>query len=281
LQDEKRIETVKMKFKGKRKWESLCLSSQVGCSLGCVFCATGKIGLRRNLTPDEIIDQLLYFHLQADNIHSLSFMGMGEPLVNPATFTAIKAFTDKKLFRFSQRRISVSTVGIVPGIKRLTEEFPRVNIAFSLHTPFQRQREELIPVARQYSIEEIMTVLDEHIRRNKRKVFLSYMMLEGINDTPKHLKALKNLVKGRGKISYLYHVNLISYNPAFRVREGFQGSERKTREWFKKELEKARINVTVRQSFGTEIHAACGQLYAKYKAPQPTSELTHKSYHRT
>lgn len=267
LRDGERIEAVKMEFKGKKEeWESLCISSQVGCNLGCAFCATGKIGLKRNLTPDEIIDQPLYFHSQGDNIYSISLMGMGEPLMNPATFTAIKTLTDKRLFGFSQRRISVSTVGIVPGIKRLTEEFPQINIAFSLHTPFEEQRGELIPISTQYSIEEVMVVLDDHIKKNKRKVFLPYMMLKGINDSPEHLEALKDLIKGRGKIFYLYHVNLIRYNPAPGVGKEFQGSERETIEWFRKELEKARINVTVRQSFGTEIHAACGQLYAKYKA---------------
>lgn len=265
LKDGERIEAVRMEFKGKREWESLCISSQAGCNLGCAFCATGKIGLKRNLTPDEIIDQPLYFHLEGDNIHSISFMGMGEPLANPAIFTAIKALIDKRLFGFSQRKLSVSTVGIVPGIKRLIEEFPQINIAFSLHTPFEDQRRELMPVAKHYPIEKVMTVLDEHIRRNKRKVFLPYMMLKGINDTPAHLEALKSLVKGRGKSSYLYHVNLIRYNSAPGVGKEFQSSENDTIEWFKRELEKAGINATIRQSFGTEIHAACGQLYAKYK----------------
>jgi 23S rRNA (adenine-C8)-methyltransferase len=266
LKDGERIEAVKMGYESKKGgWESLCISSQVGCNLGCAFCTTGKIGLKRNLTPDEIIDQPLYFHLQSDNIHSISFMGMGEPLLNPATFTAVKTFTDERLFGFSQRKINISTVGIVPGIKRLTKEFPQINIAFSLHTPFEEQRRELMPIAEQFSIEEIMAILDDHIRKNKRKVFLPYMMLKGTNDTPEHLEALKNLIKNRGKISYLYHVNLIHYNPAPGVEGRFQCSETKTINWFKEELEKAKINVTIRQSFGAEIYAACGQLYAKYK----------------
>ena len=265
LKDGERVEAVKMEFKGKREWESLCISSQVGCNLGCAFCATGKIGLKRNLTPDEIIDQPLYFHLKGDRVHSISFMGMGEPLANPAIFAAIKALTNKKLFGFSQRKLSVSTVGIVPGIKRLTEEFPQINIAFSLHTPFENQRRKLMPIAKHYPTEEVMSVLDKHAKRNKRKVFLSYMMLKGINDSSAHLEALKRLIKGKGEISYLYHVNLIRYNPAPGTGKEFQCSDKERIEWFKKELEKAGISVTIRQSFGTEIHAACGQLYAKYK----------------
>ena len=265
LKDGERVEAVKMEFRGKKEWESLCISSQVGCNLGCAFCATGKIGLKRNLTPDEIIDQSLYFHLKGDRVHSISFMGMGEPLANPAIFAAIRALTNKKLFGFSQRKLNVSTVGLVPGIKRLTEEFPQINIAFSLHTPFENQRRKLMPIAKHYPTEEVMSVLDKHAKRNKRKVFLSYMMLKGINDSSAHLEALKNLVKGRGEISYLYHVNLITYNPTPGVKRWFQCADKEKIEWFKKELKKAGISVTIRQSFGTEIHAVCGQLYAKYK----------------
>jgi len=263
LRDGERIETVKMEFKGKRNWGSLCISSQVGCGLGCVYCATGKIGLKRNLTPDEIIDQPLYFHLRGDDIHSISFMGMGEPLLNPATFVAIRALTNKDLFGFSQRKISVSTIGIVPGIKKLTEEFPQINIAFSIQTPFEEQRRELMPIAKRYSIEEIMEVLDEHVRRNKRKIFLAYTMLKGINDSQAHLEALRDLINNRGQISYLYHVNLIRYNPIFGEKK-FQCTDDKLIEWFKEELNKSGINVTIRQSFGTEIHGACGQLRADY-----------------
>ncbi len=265
LHDGERVEMVEMDFKGeKRKWKSLCVSSQVGCALGCAFCATGKIGLKRNMTPDEIIDQVLYFHLQGSNINSISFMGMGEPLVNPAVFTAIKAFTDKNLFNFSPRRISVSTVGIVPGIKKLIKQFPQVNIAFSLQTPFERQRRELMPISKQYPIREVLAALDDHIRKNKRKVFLTYIMLKEVNDTERHLLALKKLIKSRGKTSYLYHVNLIRYNPAVMVGGRFQCSYKAKIEHFRQELEKAEINVTLRQSFGVKHQAACGQLYAEY-----------------
>lgn len=265
LKDEERIETVKMNFKG--EWISLCISSQVGCGLGCLFCTTGKIGLKRNLTPDEIIDQPLYFYLKGENIHSISFMGMGEPLLNPATFIAIKSFTDKNLFGFSQRRISLSTVGIIPGLKRLIREFPQINIAFSLHTPFEQQRRKLMPISYQFPIIEVLKILDEYMKKNKRKVFLEYLMLKGVNDTPEHLKVLKKIIldRKRDEISHLYHVNLIRYNPSPETRNQFQSSKEETIEYFKKKLKKSKINVTLRQSFGSNIYAACGQLYAQYK----------------
>lgn len=266
LADGEKIESVLMKYKsGDKIWNSLCLSSQVGCALGCKFCATGKIGFKRNLTVDEIIDQILYFISQGIKIDNISFMGMGEPLLNPNIYEAIGVLTDKRLFGFSQRKINVSTVGIVPGIKELNKLFPEINIAFSLHTPFEDQREEMMPVSKKYPILTVMTALDDFILKNKRKVFLPYMMLAGVNDGQKHLTGLIELIKSRGKTAYLYHVNLINYNQARFVGNNFVCSSKKTINWFAAELEKARINVTVRQTFGGSINAACGQLYGEYE----------------
>jgi len=267
LEDGERIEVVKMSFRNKEKeWGSLCISSQVGCSLGCAFCATGKIGLKRNLTADEIISQPLYFLLEGNGVNNVSFMGMGEPLANPNIFAALGVLTDKKLFAFSPRRLSVSTVGIVPALKRLVAEFPQVNIAFSLHTPFEEQRKELMPITRQYSIQRVLEVLDNHIKKTRRKVFLPYLMLKGINDSHEHLEALKSLVLGKGDIAYLYHINLVRYHSTPGIEECFKPSSNETIEAFRRELERTRIGVTVRQSFGTDIQAACGQLYARYEA---------------
>jgi len=276
LKDKERIESVLMDYEGEKKgWQSVCISTQVGCSLNCVFCATGKMGFRRNLTVDEIIDQVLYFHLihlegvdiatpsrcesKRWKIHSVSFMGMGEPLLNPATFAAIKILTDKEFFGFGQRVINVSTVGVVPELRKLIKDFPQINIAFSLHTPFDEQRSELMPINKKYPIETVLNVLDEHISKNKRKVFLPYIMMKGVNDTSAHLAGLTKLIRERKKTAYLYHVNLIRYNE---ISGGcnFQPSDRETVEWFKNELTKRRINATLRQSFGERIKGACGQL---------------------
>eukprot|EP00375_Theileria_parva_P001759 XP_764434.1 hypothetical protein [Theileria parva strain Muguga] len=142
-QDGSRIEAVLLHF---NTHKSLCISSQVGCSFACSFCATGKIGLKRNLTMDEITDQVLYFQQLGHKIDSISFMGMGEPLSNPNVFRAISVLTDKRYFGLSPRRINVSTVGILPGIKKLNKEFPYVNLAYSLHSPFTEERNEMVPI---------------------------------------------------------------------------------------------------------------------------------------
>lgn len=144
MTDGSRIEAVGLHYW--HGWESYCISSQCGCGFGCKFCATGTIGLKRNLSADEITDQLLYFHLNRHTLNSVSFMGMGEPFANPSLFDALKVLTDPELFGLSQRRITISTIGILPGIRRLTEDFPQVNLTFSLHSPFSAQRSTLMPV---------------------------------------------------------------------------------------------------------------------------------------
>ncbi len=260
LKDKKKIETVRMAY---RDWYSLCVSSQVGCSLKCSFCATGKIGLKRNLTVDEINDQVFHFLSTGSKIKTVSFMGMGEPLLNPAVFKAIDDLTNPDLFGFSQRRVNVSTVGIVPGLEKLIEQFPQINIAFSLHSPFEEQRKELMPISKKYSIESVLTVLDKHIETNMRKVFLPYLMIDGVNDSSIHLKELVSIIKQR-KNNYLYHVNLIAYHSTSRS-DKFQPSIERKVLWFKNELEKARVSVTLRHSPGQSIKAACGQLHAQYQ----------------
>ncbi|MBN1374208.1 radical SAM protein [Candidatus Dojkabacteria bacterium] len=265
LFDKHRIETVSMMFKNEeRTWQSLCVSSQVGCSLGCKFCTTGTIGLKRNLTIDEIIGQVLYFYLKTQPVNSIAFMGMGEPLLNPNLIPAIELLTADNYFNFGQRRISVSTVGVIPGLISLIRKFPQVNIAFSLHHPNQNEREKLMPVARKYKTADVIKVLDDHIKKNRRKVLIAYTLLKGINDDKKALSELIKLIKDRGRIAYLYHVNLISYHETSQNMK-YQPSNQKTVEWFENELKKAHISVTKRQSFGDEIDAACGQLYAKYQ----------------
>ncbi|HEX2095582.1 MAG TPA: 23S rRNA (adenine(2503)-C(8))-methyltransferase Cfr [Longimicrobiaceae bacterium] len=262
-----RVEAVRMKYRA--AWESFCISSQSGCNLACAFCATGAIGLKRSLTADEITDQVLYFHLEGHKIDSISFMGMGEPFANPATFEALGLLTDPKLFALSPRRVTISTVGVIPGMVRLREEFPRVNLVFSLHSPFPEQRSQLVPLNRRYPLEEVMEVLDEHIRETRRQVSIAYILLGGINDTPAHADAVASLLKDRGPWSYLYHVNLIRYNPAVGAPEEFARPVSEAVNRFLGRLRDAGINVTLRQSFGTDIDAACGQLYGRY-APKLT-----------
>ncbi len=272
LQDGQKIEAVKMKFQGDTQWSSLCISSQVGCGLNCKFCATGKISLKRDLTIDEIIDQILFFYLKDEEPKNILFMGMGEPLLNPNIYEAINVLTKQKLFNIGYRRISLSTVGIIPELENFIKAFPQINIAFSLHTPFNQQRNKLMPINKKYPLNDVLEVLDNYIKEHKRKVFIEYLLMDKVNDTEKHLDGLINLINGsqlngkakklRKEINYLYHVNLIRYHSS-EVENTYQSSP--NTDSFLKGLQEAGISSTLRQSFGKDIEAGCGQLYAEYK----------------
>lgn len=197
ISGDEKIETVNMKYKA--GWESFCISSQCGCNFGCKFCATGDIGLKRNLTSDEITDQILYFHLQGHSIDSISFMGMGEALANVQVFDALNVLTDPALFALSPRRLSISTIGIIPNIKKLTQNYPQVNLTFSLHSPFNEQRSELMPINERYPLSDVMDTLDEHIRVTSKKVYIAYIMLHGVNDSIEHAKEVVNLFDPFGR----------------------------------------------------------------------------------
>lgn len=259
-----KIEAVAMKYRA--GWNSYCISSQSGCGFGCSFCATGAIGLKRNLTADEITDQILYFSMQHRSVDSISFMGMGEALANPQTFIALRTLTDPELFGLSPRRITVSTIGILPGINKLGQQFPQINLTFSLHSPFHEQRSELMPINEKYALADVMEVLDDHVRLTGRKVYIAYVLLPGVNDSPDHVRELVALFKKRLSLKQLYHVNLIRYNPALGAPEAYGRPGQGTVDYFYQQLKRAGIKVTVRQSFGVEIDAACGQLYGQYKA---------------
>ena len=265
--DGHRIETVRMVFKPskerKKEHVSICISSQSGCALGCKFCVTGAVGFKKNLTADEIVGQALYFEKQGLKIGNISFMGMGEPFANEDNvFKALDVFTNPELMGIGSRRISVSTVGIVHGIKRLTRDHPQVNLAFSLHTPFPKQRLEIMPITRKYPIDEVMKAIDEHVRKTKRKVFIAYALFSDFNDSVEHAKSLADLIKSR-KNSYLYHVNLIRYNPGSADSRFKRPSVARVYK-FRETLLRMRVRHTLRQSFGTNIDAACGQLHAGY-----------------
>lgn len=256
LHDGCAVEAVALRYK--RGWNSFCISSQCGCACGCKFCATGGMGFRRNMTADEITDQVLYFLKSGRKLDSISFMGMGEPLLNPETFTALGLLTDARLFGLSQRRITVSTVGIVPGIKRLTAEFPNVNLAFSLHAPTDGVRRDIMPIDGKYRIADVFSALDAHIAATNRRVFLAYIMLSGVNDKKADALRLAELIRGRGEYRRLYHVDLIPYN---KTRRGlFDASPIAHIREFCEILRRRGISVSVRTQFGSDVDAACGQL---------------------
>ncbi len=267
-QDKNRIESVLMTFRPNEtrteEHQALCVSSQSGCALGCTFCATGAIGFKKNLTADEITDQILYFLQQGKTVRNITFMGMGEPFENPNLFEALKIITDKDKMGYGQRHVSISTVGIVPGIQRLQKEFPEMGLSFSLHSPFPEQRLQLMPITKTYPISMVMKALKEYIKVTNKKVFISYVLLGGVNDGAEHAEALAKLIKDQGEKQYLYHVNLIRLNPSATFSPFAKSSDDRTRK-FQITLSRLGIYNTLRHSFGAEIDAGCGQLCAKYE----------------
>lgn len=256
LKDGFLIESVLMKHQDKRY--TVCVSSQVGCKMGCEFCATGQQGFKRNLTASEILDQVLFFAriLKKNNekITNIVFMGMGEPFLNyDNVLEAIRILNNKDGLNIGARHISVSTSGIIEGIKKITKEPLQINLAISLHAPNNELRTKLMPINKIYPIEKIMTAVDDYIKKTKRKVMIEYLMIKNVNDCREHAKELALLFK-----KPLCFVNLISFNPVghseFKPSPGFKI------ERFKEVLENSGIIVTQRHRFGREIKAACGQL---------------------
>lgn len=190
---DERVEAVRLTYE--RGWKSYCISTQCGCGFGCRFCATGTIGLKRNLTADEITDQLLHFRLNGHVLDSVSFMGMGEALANPYVFDAVTILTDPHLFGLGHRRITISTIGLLPGIDKLTREFPQVNLTFSLHSPFDDQRSELMPINDRFPLYDVLKALDRHIEHTGRKVYIAYILLRGVNDSAAHAEAVAELLR--------------------------------------------------------------------------------------
>jgi 23S rRNA (adenine2503-C2)-methyltransferase len=246
--DGRPIEAVLMRYRDGRR--SVCISSQSGCPLTCTFCATGQMRFGRNLTPDEILDQALHFR-RAEAIDHVVFMGMGEPTMNiDAVLAACARLPDLGV---TNRRTAISTVGWVPGIDRLAEcELP-LSLALSLHAPNDGLRSQLMPVNDRYPIAEVLAACERYRARRRRKVFVEYVMLDGVNDLPEHARQLASLLDPRG-----YKVNLIPYNPT----GAYDGSPPERIERFRAILAEHRLTATVRLTRGRDIDAACGQLAA-------------------
>ncbi|MDX9855728.1 MAG: 23S rRNA (adenine(2503)-C(2))-methyltransferase RlmN [Parcubacteria group bacterium] len=262
LSDGEKIEAVLIRNKDGRN--SLCVSSQVGCAGACAFCATGKMGFRRNLKSDEMIDQFLFFARYLKNsfgkeekITNVIFMGMGEPFLNYGeVMKAVHILNDENFIGLGARNISISTAGIIPGIEKLAEEKEQVNLAISLHAPDDELRSELMPVNRRYGIEKLLKAADKYIARKNRKVMFEYLLIDGVNDSQNNAIELSKIMK-----KPLYMVNLIPYNPT----GNFRPSSREKVMKFRKILERAGVDATIRKSYGADIHAACGQLAGKNK----------------
>jgi len=255
LPDLKRVESVLIMSDERR---TVCISCQVGCPARCAFCASGKEGLLRNLSPAEIVEQVLHINrilkLKGERVSHLVFMGMGEPLENyEAVVKSIDIFHHPEGLNISQRRITVSTVGVVEGIHRLAKEELKVNLALSLHAPNQHIRKKIIPYARKYPLEEILLAMDEYSRNTKRDITYEYTLIAGINDRFQHAEELARLLSGKQCT-----VNLIPYNPVDDLN--LRRPEKEAIEEFRSILEEAGINTTWRYTKGKDIAAACGQL---------------------
>jgi 23S rRNA (adenine2503-C2)-methyltransferase len=275
------VETVLMRYGGEdapvedeaktpvRKRRTVCISTQAGCAMGCVFCATGQAGLARNLSAGEIVGQVLAAArwLASEDLSGLErpdgseeritnvvVMGMGEPLANyDRTWQALRTITDGDGFNLGARHITVSTVGLVPGIRRMTEEPLQINLAVSLHAPNDALRSKLVPINGRYPIAEVMAAVRDYMGRTHRRVTFEYALMEGINDSPALARELAILLRG-----LLCHVNLIPLNPV--AESPYQPSDAERAAAFQAILETGGIATTMRLRRGIDIDAGCGQL---------------------
>lgn len=279
LADGATVETVFMRYEDGRR--SVCISTQVGCGMGCTFCATGLAGLTRNLTAAEIIDQvLLVQRRQQERMTNVVFMGMGEPLANyQATLRALQVLNAPYGLGIGMRHLTVSTVGLVPQIQMLAKERLQFTLAVSLHAPDDNLRSALVPINRKWPISELLTASGAYVQQTGRRVSFEYVLLEGVNDRPEQAKLLGRLLaEHAGAIgetpAAAWHVNLIPWNPVYGMQYHRPG--RKRVEAFLTELDRRGVPATVRLERGIEIDAACGQLQrthgladSAYVAPPP------------
>lgn len=254
------VETVLMRFDNRANLTA-CVSSQVGCACNCKFCATAKLGFIRNLTPVEIIEQVLT--IQRDTglkVTNIVFMGQGEPLLNlDNVLKAIDLFN--KEFVIGIRRLTVSTCGIIPQIKKLADIDFQPTLAVSLHAPYHELREELMPVEKKYQIDDLMKTLKEYVGETGRRITIEYTLIKGFNDSIDCAKALAKLL-----IDLKANINLIIYNP--NDVDTFEKPEKSAIQKFKYILEQSGKKVTIRLERGSDIDAACGQLSNKYKTKE-------------
>ena len=255
LKDGNMVESVLMKYK---HGNSVCISSQVGCRMGCRFCASTLDGLERNLTPSEMLRQVYQIQkITGERVSNIVIMGTGEPLDNYDNFLKfIHMVSDEHGLNISQRNITASTCGIVPNIRKLAEEKLQITLALSLHGSNQEKRRSLMPVANKYELHEVLEACDYYFEKTGRRITFEYSLVHGVNDTQEDEKELMGILKDRN-----CHLNLIPVNP---IKErNYEKPDKKSAENFKNKLEKNGINVTIRREMGSDIDGACGQLRRK------------------
>jgi len=255
LDDEREIEAVLMRYENRR---TLCISTQSGCAMGCVFCATGQMGFKRHLSSGEIVAQVMYYARQlkeqGEAVTNVVMMGMGEPFHNyDNTLAAIDRLNDARGYNLGARRFTISTVGLVPMIRKFSDEKRQVNLAISLHAANDEERSALLPVNRKYPIDQVIAACREYVEKTGRRVTFEWALILGVNDSPETARELAGLLKG-----LLCHVNVIPLNPT----EQYTGraTTRERARAFCDVLNAAGIPSTVRIRRGIDIQAGCGQL---------------------
>lgn len=243
---------------GGKSRRTLCISTQAGCAMGCVFCATGQMGFKRHLSSGEIVAQVMYYarmlQKEETTVTNIVVMGMGEPFHNyDNTLAAIDRLNDSEGYNFGARRFTISTVGLVPQIRRFADEKRQVNLAISLHAAEDNLRLSMMPINKKYSIEEVLDACRYYVDQTGRRVTFEWALINGVNDTPEEARKLATRLRG-----LMCHVNAIPLNPT----KGYEG-QATTRERaikFKESLEQAGIPCTIRMRRGMDIQAGCGQL---------------------
>ncbi|NVP17484.1 23S rRNA (adenine(2503)-C(2))-methyltransferase RlmN [Candidatus Gracilibacteria bacterium] len=244
---------------------TLCISCQAGCPMACTFCATGKLGLLKNLKNYEVIEQIYYaaklLNDEGNKLRNIVYMGMGEPMLNyDVVKETINIANDQKKFDLANRRVTVSTCGIVPGIKKFTSDFPQTSLAISLHAPNDEIRKQIMPVDHTYPLSELMSSLDEYTAKTNKRIFYEYIMINGVNDNIKLAHELGKLLEGK-----LAHVNFIPYNAGEGTGGTYSPTPRFIIEKFQTILQHYGVVSTIRATMGDDIDAACGQLANKKK----------------
>jgi 23S rRNA (adenine2503-C2)-methyltransferase len=255
LPDKRAIEAVLMTYERRR---TLCISTQAGCAMGCVFCATGQMGFKRNLSSGEIVEQVLYYARQlkanGERVTNVVVMGMGEPFHNyEATLSAIDRLNNPDGLNLGERRFTISTVGLVPMIRKFADEKRQINLAISLHAANDELRASLLPVNRKYPLADLMEACRYYIQQTNRRLTFEWALIQEVNDTAEQAHELSRLLKG-----LLCHVNVIPLNPTHKYAG--KATTHQRAEAFRAELEKAGIPCTIRIRRGIDIQAGCGQL---------------------
>lgn len=234
---------------------TLCVSSQVGCKMGCLFCMTARQGFQHQLSSGEILNQIASLP-ERESLTNIVYMGMGEPMDNiDNVLKSLEVITSEWGYGWSPRRINVSTIGVVPAMRRFIEE-SEAHLAVSLHSPFNEERKQLMPIESVYSAEQVIEAIKQYDFGRQRRISFEYIMFKGVNDSIEHIKGLTKLLNG-----IRCRINLIHFHPI--PDSPLRGSDKSTMEWFRDRLSEKGLNTTIRRSRGEDIYAACGLLSTK------------------